>query len=480
MNLRAVLHVVAILLILEGLALLTAIAFALYYGDGDAGAILISAAICLFAGGLLFLATRNQEELKLREGFAVVVIGWSTLTLFGALPFLISGAIPSVSDAFFETMSGFTTTGATILANIEAMPHGLLFWRSLTHWLGGMGIVVLSLAILPLLGVGGMQLFKAEMPGPVKDRLSPRIADTAKILWGVYLLLTLVEVVLLLFGGMSLFDSLCHTFGSMATGGFSTKNASVAHYNSLYIEMVILVFMFLAGTNFSLHYRFLTGQRDVYRLDREFRFYLFLTLIAILIVSGIVYFSKPVSPGGALRSASFQVVSVMTTTGFCSDDFELWLPSGQLLMILLMFIGGCAGSTGGSVKVIRIMVVLKHSLAEIKKLLHPNAYIPVRMGGRILAPDVVTNILAFLIIYMLVFVAGSVGMTLLGVDVVTACSGVAATLGNIGPGLNLVGPVDNYGHLPAAGKWLLSFCMLAGRLELYTVFILFSPDFWKK
>ncbi|HNY92844.1 MAG TPA: TrkH family potassium uptake protein, partial [bacterium] len=309
---------------------------------------------------------------------------------------------------------------------------------------------------------------------------SPRIADTAKILWGVYLLLTLVEVVLLLFGGMSLFDSLCHTFGSMATGGFSTKNASVAHYNSLYIEMVILVFMFLAGTNFSLHFRFLTGKHDVYRLDREFRFYFLFTLIAILIVSGIVFLSKPVGPGGALRSASFQVVSVMTTTGFCTDDYELWLPSGQLLMILLMFVGGCAGSTGGSVKVIRIMVVFKHSLTEIKKLLHPNAYIPVRLGGRVLAPDVVTNILAFLIIYMLVFVAGSVGMALLGVDVVTAFSSVAATLGNIGPGLNLVGPIDHYGHLPAAGKWLLSFCMLAGRLELYTVFILFIPDFWKK
>jgi len=325
-----------------------------------------------------------------------------------------------------------------------------------------------------------MQLFKAEVPGPTKDRLSPRIAETAKILWGVYVLLSAVETALLMFGGMSLFDALCHTFGTMATGGFSTKNASVAHYDSVYIEMVILLFMFLAGTNFSLHYRFLRGKKEVYRLDREFRFYLLFTLATILVVTAILLLSKPASIGGALRSAAFQVIAIMTTTGFITDDFELWVPSGQFIMILLMFIGGCAGSTGGSVKVVRIMLVLKHSLGEITKLLHPNAYIPVRLGGRVVAPEIVTNILAFFIIYVITFAAGTILMALLGVDLVTAFSSVAATLGNIGPGLGLVGPVDHYGHLPVMGKWLLSFLMLLGRLELYTVMILLVPDFWKK
>ena len=480
MNYKAVLHIIGQLIIFEGLSLLTAVGFSLYYGGGDLGAILATVAICLCAGGVLFLLTRNQTELKLRDGFAVVVFGWTAMAAFGALPFVLSGAIPSYTDAFFETMSGFTTTGATILGDIEAMPHGLLFWRSMTHWLGGMGIVVLSLAILPLLGVGGMQLFKAEVPGPVKDRLSPRIAETAKILWGVYVLLSAVETLLLLLGGMSLFDALCHTFGTMATGGFSTKNSSIAHFQSLYIETIIFIFMFLAGTNFSLHYRFMTGKWDTYRLNREFRFYLKLTLTTILITTFIVYLTKHVPMGQAVRVAAFQVVSIMTTTGFITDDFELWGAGGQLIMLFLMFIGGCAGSTGGAIKIMRIMIVLKHGVTEIKRLLHPNALIPVRLGGRVVPPEVVTNILAFFIIYILIFVIGSIVMALLGLDTVTALSSVAATLGNIGPGLGAVGPIDHYAHVPAPGKWLLSFFMLLGRLELYTVMILFVPDFWKK
>ncbi len=480
MNLRAVLHIIADLIVFEGLSLLLPVVVALTYGDGDAGAILLSAVICLISGGLLAMVTRNKSELKLREGFAIVVFGWTALTFFGALPFVVSGAIPSYTDAFFETMSGFSTTGATILRDIEAMPHGLLFWRSMTHWLGGMGIVVLSLAILPLLGVGGMQLYKAEVPGPTKDRLSPRIAETAKILWGVYLLLSAVETGLLMLGGLSLFDALCHTFGSMATGGFSTKNASIAHYNSLYIELVIILFMFLAGVNFSLHYRFLRGKRDAYHMDHEFRFYLFFTLASILLVAIILFFSRSSGIGASLRSAAFQVVSIMTTTGFGSDDFELWHPAGQLIMIFLMFIGGCAGSTGGSIKTIRIMLVLKHGITEVKKLLHPNAFIPVRLGGRVVPADVVTNILAFFIIYILIFVAGSVCMALLGLDTISAFSSVAATLGNVGPGLGMVGPMDNYAQVPMIGKWLLSLLMLLGRLELYTVIVIFRPDFWKK
>ncbi len=480
MNTRAILHIVALLIVFEGVSMLTAVGFSLYYGGEDLWSLLITVALCFLCGGLFFFFTRGQAELKLRDGFAVVVCSWSALTAFGALPFVLSGAIPAYTDAFFETMSGFSTTGATILVNIEALPHGLLFWRSMTHWIGGMGFVVLSIAILPLLGVGGMQLFKAEVPGPTKDRLSPRITETAKILWGVYLLLSVLETVLLLLGGMSLFDALCHTFGTMATGGFSTKNHSVAHYDSLYIEAIIILFMFIAGTNFSLHYRFLSGKRDSYRLDREFRFYLQFTLITILIVAAIVYATTNVHIGAALRSAAFQVVSIITTTGFVTDDFEHWGHAGQLIMVLLMFIGGCAGSTGGSIKIIRIMVVLKHGVTEISKLLHPNALIPVRLGGRVVSTDVVTRILAFFIIYLIIFVSGSICMALLGLDTITAFSSVAATLGNVGPGLGLVGPTDHYAHVPWAGKWLLTFFMLLGRLEIYTVIVLFAPDFWRK
>ncbi len=480
MNLRAVIHIVGLLLVFEGLSMMAPLGFSLYYAEGDTLAILISVFICSGVGFFISRLSRNHTDLRLREGFAVVVFGWTAMAAFGALPFVISRAIPSYTDAFFETMSGFSTTGASILTNIEAMPHGLLFWRSETHWLGGMGIIVLSLAILPFLGVGGMQLFKAEAPGPVVDKLTPRIKETAKILCGVYVLISLVETILLLFGGLSLFDALCHTFGTMATGGFSTKNASIAHFNSLYIEWVIILFMFLAGTNFSLHYRLLKGQWNVYHLDREFRFYFILVLILTAITAPIVYFTKTPSIGAALRSAIFQVVSITTTTGFVTDDFELWGRGGQLVILCLMFIGGCAGSTGGSIKIIRVMLILKHGVTEIKKLLHPNAYLPVRLGGRVVPPEVVTNILAFFIIYMLIFAAGSVVMSVLGLDLITAISSVAATLGNVGPGLGDVGPLDNYAHVPTAGKWLLAFFMLLGRLELYTVIILFVSEFWKK
>ena len=395
MNFRAIINVLGALIIFESLSMIFPLLFSLYYHESDTSAFLISMAIGSSIGGFLIFLTRAKNELKIREGFAIVGLGWTVMAAFGALPFTISGAIPSFTNAFFETMSGFTTTGASILTNIETLPHGILFWRSQTHWIGGMGIIVLSLAILPLLGVGGMQLFKAEVPGPVPDKLSPRIKETAKILWGVYMLVTVVETIFLLLGNMSLFDALCHTFGTVATGGFSTKNASVAHYDSLYIEIIIILFMFIAGTNFSLHYKFLTGKLSSYRFDREFLFYFKFVIIMIASVTALVYFFKYQHWGQSLRTASFQVVSIITTTGYATDDFEVWSGAGQLIMLLLMFIGGCAGSTGGSIKIIRIMIVLKQGVAEMKKLLHPNAYIPVRLGGRVVQPEVVTNILGF-------------------------------------------------------------------------------------
>ncbi len=480
MNYKAVLHVLSALLVFEGLSLLPPLGFSLYYHDHDATAFIISILISVGVGGILYFFTRTRGDLRIREGFAIVGFGWTTLAIFGAIPFYLSGAIPSYTDAFFETMSGFTTTGASILTDIESMPHGILFWRSLTHWLGGMGIIVLSIAILPILGVGGMQLFKAEVPGPTPDKLSPRIKETAKILWVVYLLLSAIETVLLMFGGMDLFDSLCHTFGTMATGGFSTKNASIGHYNSIYIETIIIIFMFLAGTNFSLHYAVLKGNFKAYWKDREFLFYLKFTVLITVIVTIVVYFSGYSSIGHAFRGAIFQVVSITTTTGYGTHDFEQWSGGGQLIMLILMFMGGCAGSTGGSIKMIRIMIVLKQGVNEIKKLLHPNAFMPLRLGGRVIQPDVVTNVLGFFLIYMLIFTTGSVIMALLGLDLITATSSVAATLGNIGPGLGMVGPTDHYAYVPMFGKWVLSFFMLLGRLELYTILILIIPEFWKK
>jgi len=482
MNYRTILNILGVLLIFEGLSLLLPLPFSLYYGDGDARAIICSAIICLVTGGLVFLLTRSRsgKDLGIREGFVIVGSGWTILAAFGALPFVLSGAIPSYTDAFFETISGFTTTGASILTNTEALPHGVLFWRSLTHWLGGMGIIVLSLAILPILGVGGMQLYKAEVPGPSPDKLSPRIRDTAKILWGVYFFLSALLTGLLLLGGMTLFDALCHTFGAMATGGFSTKNASIGHYNSQYIDIIITLFMFVAGTNFTLHYAFLRGNFKSYWKDREFLFYFKFSILMILLITGIVYIYNFHDLTKSLRVAAFQVISIITTTGYGTNDYEQWHGAGQLLMLLLMFVGGCAGSTGGSIKIIRIMIVMKQGVLELRKLLHPNAYMPMRLGGRVIQPDVVSDVLGFFIIYMITFVAGSVILSAFGLDLLTASSSVAATLGNIGPGLGNIGPTDNFSFIPSGGKWFLSFFMLIGRLELYTILILFVPEFWKK
>ncbi len=479
MNFRAVLAIQGLLLIFQGGFMLLPLGFSLYYGDDDLIPILISAGLTIAAGLLLRLLFRFKGELRLKDSFATVSFGWLFAALFGALPFFISGYIPSFTNAFFETMSGFTTTGATILSDIEALPHGLLFWRSLTHWLGGMGIIVLSLAILPLIGIGGMQLYKAEIPGPTPDKLTPRIRQTAKLLWGVYVLLSIVEVVLLMAGGLSFFDSLCHTFGTMATGGFSTKTASIAHFGSVYLETVIIIFMILAGTNFSLHFHGLRGRVSAYWRSEEFKFYLGLVLfLTVLMTSAnaLTFFPGVVE---SFRYSAFQVVSITTTTGFTTFDFGQWPAVAQLILLILMFVGGSAGSTGGSIKVLRIMILAKQGRAEIRKLLHPRAVIPVRVDGRPIPPAVVINILAFMFLYLAIFVTASVIMSLLGLDMVSAFSSIAATLGNVGPGLGSVGPSAHYLHVPVVGKWLLSFCMLLGRLEIYTILVLCTKEFWK-
>ncbi len=480
MNYRPVLAILGLLLIFVGLFMIFPILFSLYYGEDDLIPLLISAAITVSVGCILYFLYRAHKEIRIKESFAIVTFGWLSASLFGALPFIISGYIPSYTDAFFETMSGFTTTGASILTNIEALPHGLLFWRSLTHWLGGMGIIVLSLAILPLLGIGGMQLFKAEIPGPIAEKLTPRIQQTAKLLWMVYAVISLAETVLLMIGGMDFFNALCHTFGTMATGGFSPKNASIAYYDDAFIQYVIVFFMFLAGANFTLHYHALHGNFKVYWKNEEFRFYVGIMGIFVALLTLDNLFTIYPDFFASLRHSMFQVVSITTTTGYVTANYEQWSSTAQFILLLLMFIGGCAGSTGGSVKILRVMILMKQGYAEIRHLLHPRAVIPVRVNKQVIPPNVIINILGFTFLYLTIFVIVSIIMTLLGLDLITAFASVAATLGNIGPGLGLVGPTDHYAHIPQIGKWILSFCMLAGRLEIYTVVVLFTREFWKR
>ncbi|MBU0729746.1 MAG: TrkH family potassium uptake protein [Proteobacteria bacterium] len=481
MRSSGVLNILGKLLILLSLFLLTPLPFSLYFGDGMIGVFLLSSVIGALSGGVLVALFPPDNDLGYRDGFAVVVFSWLGLALIGSLPFYFSGQMNSFVDCFFESMSGFTTTGSTILATVEVLPESVLFWRATTHWLGGMGIIVLSLAILPLLGVGGMQLFQAEMPGPTKDRLAPRIQDTARILWSVYLLFTLVQILLLLFGGLTFFDAVCHAFATLATGGFSTHTTSIGYFQSTYIEGVIILFMCLAGINFSLHYQgLIKGKISAYWNNEEFRFYIGISIFAIIaIIIANLYYKVYDNFSETVRTSFFQVFSILTTTGFGTADFEQWPPFCKILLIALMFVGGCAGSTGGGIKVVRFLLFFKYAKLQLRNLVHPRAVGVIKIGKVKVPQEVMVSILGFFALYVAFFLMASLIVTALGVDIVTATTAVIATLNNIGPGLNLVGPTQNFGHLPAMAKIVLSFCMLAGRLELYTVAVLLSPAFWE-
>ncbi|MBA3004223.1 MAG: TrkH family potassium uptake protein [Desulfurivibrio sp.] len=480
MRTGGVLNIFGKLLILISFCLLTPIPFSLYFHDGMTSTFLLSAGFGAITGLVLLALFAPEKDLGYRDGFAVVVLSWLGMAFLGALPFYLCGKMPLFVDCFFESMSGFTTTGSTVLSQVEVLPKSILFWRAMTHWLGGMGIIVLSLAILPLLGVGGMQLFQAEMPGPTKDRLAPRIQDTARILWGVYFLFTAVETVLLVWGGMSFFDAVCHSFATLATGGFSTHNASVGYFGSVYIETVIIIFMFLAGTNFALHHPGIKGKLSAYWRNEEFRFYLGLCTVATLFVVAVnSYHQVYATFGETVRTAAFQVISIITTTGFGTADFEQWPPALKILLVSLMFVGGCAGSTGGGIKVVRILLFFKFARLQLKNLVHPRTVGTLKFGKVKVPQEVMVAILGFLALHIGVFLMASLMITALGVDIITGTTAVIATLNNIGPGLNLVGPTQHFGHLPPMGKAILSFCMMAGRLELYTVAVLLTPDFWQ-
>ena len=445
-------------------------------------AIVLSAGIAVVIFFIIKFFSRgsDSETLSTRDGFLFVTLSWITASLIGALPYYISGAIPSFTDAYFETMSGFTTTGASILTQIEILPQSLLFWRSLTHWLGGMGIVVLTVAILPALGIGGLQLINAEAPGPTVDKLTPRIAETAKILWFIYLGLTVLETILLMFGGMNLFDALTHTFGTVATGGYSTKNTSVAYYNSAYIDGVITLFMVLAGINFSLHFWLLRGKFENLLKDSELKGYLAIFSISTLIITWNVSGTTYNSIGESFRFASFQVASILTTTGFATADYEKWPFMSQAVLFILMFVGGCSGSTGGGIKVLRLITLLKQGINEMKYLIHPRGVFTLRINRRPVKKDIVYGISGFFFLYILMLLITTFIAASSGADVETSFTSALATLGNIGPGFGKVGPTDNFAFFPAYVKWWFSFAMLAGRLELYTVLILFTTVFWKK
>jgi len=477
---KIVLNTLGSILLFLGISMIFPLLYALYYHEKATSAFIISMIITVTVGILLKKLFSPLEPIRIKEGFAIACLGWIVAAAFGALPFMFAGTFTNFIDAYFESMSGFTTTGATVIAAIEGNPYSILFWRDFIQWLGGMGIIVLVVAILPPLGVGGMQLFKSEVPGPEPDRLKPKIKDTAKLLWRVYIVISALEVGCLYLSGMSLFDALTNMFGTMATGGFNPRNLSIAAYGNPFIEIIITFFMLIAGANFSLHYKVLHGDIKSLFKDKEFIFYCGIILFSIFAISTELRLYVYKSVFTALRYATFQVVSIITTTGFVTADFDTWPAFSKTILLVLMFIGGCAGSTGGAIKNIRIMLLLKQAAREFKKLIHPQAITPIRLGNKTISEEVMRNITSFFFLYIFIFVICSFIMSALGLDMVSASASVAATLGNVGPGLGIVGPSKTYTLIPPLGKIVLTICMLLGRLEIYTVLVLIVPEFWKK
>ena len=484
-----------VLLLFNGGFMLISTVVSILTKDGQTVSLFMAAMLTLLVGIIMMLISRNHtKQLNKREGYLVVSLGWLLMTLSGMLPYLLTGVFLDIPSAFFETMSGYTTTGSSVLADIEVVPKGVLFWRSTTHWIGGMGIIVLAIAILPLLGIGGMQLFTAEAPGPSSDKLHPRITDTAKRLWFIYVGFTLVETLLLWLAGMNFFDAVNHAMSTVSTGGFSTKNASIAFWNDQpLVQYIITAFMFIAGVNFVLSYFALTGKLKRIFQDEEFRFYSRMILFASLFVGTILWLNVELGASGAFdhpqvfgkaesafRHAFFQVIAVVTTTGFVTADFTTWTPLLTLLFFGLMFVGGSAGSTSGGMKGVRHYLMIKSGFLEFNRALHPNAVLQIRYNNALVQEKVIQNIYGFFILYMLSFILGALGFSLLGLDFISSIGVAASSLGNVGPALGEFGPSFSFYAMSAAGKSWASFLMLLGRLELFTVLILFTPFFWKK
>lgn len=480
-NFKTIIRIIGILLLLETAMFLACSGISFYYRESDmldfwkAGGITAGAGLLLAA-----LGKGGERQLTRRDGYVLVSFAWIAFSLFGMLPFYIGGYIPDITNAFFETMSGFSSTGATILDDIESLPHGILFWRSMTQWIGGLGIIMFTIAVLPIFGVSGLQVFAAEASGPTHDKVHPRIGVTAKWIWSIYAGITALLVGLLMLGGMDWFDSICHAFATTGTGGFSTKQASVAYYNSPYIEYVISIFMFISGINFTLLLLFVNRKFKKFTGDAELRFYfgsvsLFTTVIAI-----VLYYTSSMGIEESFRKSLFQVISIQTSTGFATDDYMRWTPVLWGMFTIIMLMGACAGSTTGGLKCIRMVILTKVSRNEFKHILHPNAVLPVRINKQVIPPSIVSTVLAFCFIYIVIIIIGTLLMMAMGVGAEESLGCVISSISNMGPGLGETGPSYSWNALPDAAKWLSSFLMLLGRLELFTVLLLFTPDFWKR
>ena len=480
-NLKVIGNIIGILLLINGLLMLTAVPFGIYHGEGSWKGILVASLVNSVIGFIFYYNTKDNEnkELKRRDGYLIVILSWIAMSLFGMLPYIFTDQISNVPDAFFETVSGYTTTGASILNDIEILDHGILYWRSLTQWIGGMGIIVLAVAILPFLGIGGMQLFVAEAPGVSVDKLQPRIKETAMRLWQIYISFTVVLFFILWAEGMNSFEAVNHAMTTFATGGFSTKNASIGYFESPLIQYTIILFMFISATNFTLTYFAIKLDFKKVFKNEEFRIYSSFIIFLTAIVFITLYLIDSSYAEETFRSALFSVVSIITTTGFTTVDFTGWTEFITILFFILMFFGASAGSTSGGIKIVRHVVLLKNSYIELKKQLHQQGVFILRFNNSKVPQSVVTNILAFMMLYVVIFSIGSVIMTLMGVDFITAIGSVAATLGNIGPGIGDVGPASNFSSIPDAGKYFLSLLMLIGRLELLTFLLILTPAFWK-
>ncbi len=481
-NKSVVLNVVGTLIIITGVLMALAIPFSFYYNDGMQGVFIQSTLITIAIGLLTKYLTRKKknDEVKKREGYLIVAFGWAGMIICSAIPYLLSGAFDGITNVFFETVSGLTTTGSSILNNIEQMPESILFWRSMTQWIGGMGIIVLTIAILPLLGVGGMELFASEAPGPTKDKIHPRIKETAKRLWLIYVSLTLLQTTFLWVADMNFFDALNHALTTMSTGGFSTKQASIAHFTSPLIQYIIILFMFLAGTNFTLLYFGSKLKFKKFWNNDEFNWYVMAVILLTFVVTPLVYFSLNTGAEESIRTALFQVISIITTTGYASANYTEWGAFASFIFFLLLFSGASAGSTSGGMKIVRITLLIKNGFLEFKRRLHPSAIIPVQLNGDGVAPKIIYNLLAFVFFYLFVFVSGSIALTFIGLDFKDAISASITAVSNVGPGIGSINPGASFAHLPNAAKWVLSFLMILGRLELFTIAILFTPYFWRR
>ena len=480
-NFRIIARVFSLLLIVEGLFMLISAGISFLYHEHAASSFLYSALITVVTGIIVFTPLRNEERISgNKEGYIIVTGIWILFSLFGTLPYLFSGSVKNLGDAFFESMSGFTTTGATIFTNIESLPHGILFWRSLTQWLGGLGIIFISLSIFPVVRSINIQIAATEFSGQQTEKIHPRFKDTARRLLLIYSGITLTETLLLIAGGMPVFDAVCHSFSTLSTGGFSTKNNGIAAFDSPYIMIVITIFMFLAGTNMTLVYFALKGNFRKATGNNEFVFYTAICIVFIMISSAILLLRGGISTGKAIGDGAFHVISIITTTGFYTQDYRLWGYSMTLIIFILMFTGGTAGSTSGGIKSVRLLLVTKNSGQELKKLIHPNAFLPVRLDRHIIPQSTIYNVLVFLILYFFVLCVSTFIISAMGYDPITSFSTSASMLANVGPSLGTFGPFSNYSALPMFGKWFLSALMLLGRLELMTVMILFTRSFYRQ